>query len=93
MFHQWYSWNCRSLTGAAIGHSSSDTRGEDMVYKKIKEALIAAGIAVVASSTAMADDGMTGASGEMLANTCAGCHGTNGISTGPATPTISGMAP
>ena len=29
----------------------------------------------------------------MMANTCVGCHGTNGSSTGPATPTIAGMAP
>jgi sulfide dehydrogenase cytochrome subunit len=34
---------------------------------------------------------MTGASTAMLANTCAGCHGTNGASTGPATPTIAGL--
>ncbi len=27
----------------------------------------------------------------MLANTCAGCHGTNGVSTGPAIPTIAGL--
>jgi len=28
----------------------------------------------------------------MLAYTCAGCHGTNGVSTGPAIPTIAGMS-
>ena len=28
----------------------------------------------------------------MLADTCAGCHGTDGSSTGPATPTIAGMS-
>ena len=28
----------------------------------------------------------------MLAYTCAGCHGTNGVSNGPAIPTIAGMA-
>ncbi len=27
----------------------------------------------------------------MLANTCAGCHGTNGISQGPLTPSIAGL--
>lgn len=31
-------------------------------------------------------------SASMLANTCAGCHGTNGISNGPATPTIAGIS-
>lgn len=29
--------------------------------------------------------------GELLANTCAGCHGPAGVSHGPATPTIAGM--
>lgn len=32
-------------------------------------------------------------SATMLANTCAGCHGTNGASVGPASPTIAGMSP
>ncbi len=32
-----------------------------------------------------------GASGEMLGNTCAGCHGTNGISNGPASPSLAGI--
>lgn len=36
---------------------------------------------------------MTGASPSMLANTCAGCHGTDGASTGPSIPTIAGMSP
>ncbi|VAW48814.1 hypothetical protein MNBD_GAMMA04-1644 [hydrothermal vent metagenome] len=27
----------------------------------------------------------------MLANTCAGCHGSNGISNGPLTPSIAGL--
>lgn len=31
-------------------------------------------------------------SASMLANTCAGCHGTDGVSNGPATPTIAGMS-
>ena len=62
-----------------------------MVYKKAKMALIVAGFALCASSTTMAE-GMTGASSSMLANTCAGCHGTNGVSSGPATPTISGLS-
>jgi len=33
-----------------------------------------------------------GASPSMLADTCLGCHGPNGISEGPAMPTISGMS-
>lgn len=28
----------------------------------------------------------------MLANNCAGCHGTNGVSSGPAIPTIAGLS-
>ncbi|MBF0311358.1 MAG: c-type cytochrome [Magnetococcales bacterium] len=28
---------------------------------------------------------------EMLSNTCAGCHGTNGVSAGPGMPSIAGM--
>lgn len=28
----------------------------------------------------------------MLADTCAGCHGTDGVSTGPATPSIAGLS-
>ncbi|MCB1857184.1 MAG: cytochrome c4 [Gammaproteobacteria bacterium] len=35
---------------------------------------------------------MMGASDAMLANTCAGCHGTNGASGGPAAPTIAGLS-
>ncbi|KPJ87280.1 MAG: sulfide dehydrogenase [Gammaproteobacteria bacterium SG8_11] len=31
-------------------------------------------------------------SATMLANTCAGCHGTNGASVGPASPTIAGIS-
>jgi sulfide dehydrogenase cytochrome subunit len=33
------------------------------------------------------------ATGTMLANTCAGCHGAHGNSLGPATPTIAAMDP
>lgn len=36
---------------------------------------------------------LTGASASMLANTCAGCHGTGGASQGPAAPTIAGLSP
>lgn len=31
-------------------------------------------------------------SGELLAHSCAGCHGTNGVSAGPATPNIAGVS-
>ncbi len=35
---------------------------------------------------------IAGASGPMLASTCEGCHGTDGNSNGPATPSIAGMS-
>ncbi len=35
---------------------------------------------------------LSGASGMLLASTCEGCHGTDGISRGPATPSIAGMS-
>lgn len=38
-----------------------------------------------------APDLMSGASALMLANTCAGCHGTYGASMGPAIPSIAGL--
>jgi sulfide dehydrogenase cytochrome subunit len=59
-----------------------------MKLKLLSLALITAG-SVVAGAPAMAaapDAAM------MLANTCNGCHGPNGNSAGPATPTIAGMA-
>ncbi len=36
---------------------------------------------------------ISGASGQMLAETCAGCHGTDGLSLGPASPTLAGFNP
>lgn len=44
---------------------------------------------VIAGGTALAAT----PSASMLANTCAGCHGTNGSSVGPASPTIAGISP
>ena len=49
---------------------------------------IAITLGLLFSSSAMAE----GPSALMLANTCAGCHGTNGSSHGPATPTIAGLS-
>lgn len=34
----------------------------------------------------------SGASAHMLASTCEGCHGTNGVSEGPASPSLAGMS-
>lgn len=58
-----------------------------MNYKKsMQGVLVACGLAV--SGVAMAAT----PSAAMLSNTCAGCHGTNGNSQGPATPTIAGIS-
>ena len=51
----------------------------------IQTAIIAGGVAFSGASFAATP------SGEMLGNTCAGCHGTNGVSSGPATPSLAGM--
>ena len=51
------------------------------------------GAAILISSIAFSGASMAGnASAEALAYTCAGCHGTNGASNGPATPSIAGMS-
>ncbi|MEW8627852.1 MAG: cytochrome c4 [Candidatus Thiodiazotropha sp.] len=64
-----------------------------MAYNNLKRALIGA-LALSASSAAFAADKplMSGASASMLANTCAGCHGTYGASIGPASPSIGGIS-
>lgn len=59
--------------------------------KKLYSALFTAGLfALGTSSVASAGGGIAAA--EMLSNTCAGCHGTFGASTGPAIPTIAGLS-
>lgn len=45
-----------------------------------------------ALSGAPANNSAGTASARMLANTCAGCHGTKGSSVGPASPTIAGFS-
>lgn len=65
-----------------------------MAVTKIGKTLLVAGFAL-GSSVAVAQDKpatVTGASDSMLANTCAGCHGTDGASAGPAAPTIAGLS-
>ncbi|GAB4357447.1 MAG: hypothetical protein Kow006_25270 [Gammaproteobacteria bacterium] len=58
-----------------------------MGKKALTVALLAAGLSIGTSASAAEM-----ASPSMLANTCAGCHGTNGVSHGPATPSIAGMS-
>lgn len=43
------------------------------------------------SAAVAAEPGQAMASGRTLAGTCAACHGTNGVSAGPATPTLAGI--
>ena len=65
-----------------------------MAYHKRSTALLGA-LALSASSGVFAAGEkplMSGADASMLANNCAGCHGTNGASAGPATPVISGIS-
>ncbi len=58
-----------------------------MNYKKLLQgALVLGGLTVGGAAMAATP------SGAMLGNTCAGCHGTHGNSSGPATPSIAGMA-
>lgn len=54
---------------------------------KSRFALAASGLlgAMLAAAPALADD-----SAAMMAETCAGCHGTDGASNGPVTPSIAG---
>jgi sulfide dehydrogenase cytochrome subunit len=54
--------------------------------KTLSAALLISGMAFAGSS--MAGD----ASSEALSYTCAGCHGTNGASVGPASPSLAGMS-
>lgn len=58
-----------------------------MKIKAYKYALLLTGSLLLNAPT-WATDFQTG----MLVNTCAGCHGPEGSSVGPATPTIAGMA-
>lgn len=58
-----------------------------MKYKSfVQGALVLGGIAFGGAALAATP------SGQMLGNTCAGCHGTHGNTNGPATPSIAGIA-
>lgn len=57
-----------------------------MGYKTIRYTLLVGGLTLSAAA------GGAGPSPSMLANNCFGCHGHEGSSVGPATPTISGMS-
>ena len=58
-----------------------------MNYKAIvRSGLLAAGLTLGGAAVAATP------SAQMLADTCAGCHGTDGASQGPASPTIAGIS-
>lgn len=59
------------------------------MYKKLYPTLLTACLGFAASVSAWADGGP---SATMLANNCTGCHGTDGVSTGPAIPSIAGLS-
>ncbi len=61
-----------------------------MAKKSLQLALAGGALALGLSTSAFATDV---ASGKMLVDTCAGCHGTHGNSVGPASPSIAGMDP
>lgn len=62
--------------------------------KAFSTALLLTGLTAISMPAFSADKPatQTGASASMLANTCAGCHGTGGNSAGPASPSIAGMS-
>jgi sulfide dehydrogenase cytochrome subunit len=64
-----------------------NTRGGIMAQNTFQFALLAGALAVAGAGNATA-----GASASMLADSCAGCHGTDGVSGGPAAPTIAGIS-
>jgi len=58
--------------------------------KKTRMMMMAAGFAAFGLAAGQATAG-SNPSAALLAGTCAGCHGTNGASGGPAMPTLTGM--
>jgi sulfide dehydrogenase cytochrome subunit len=65
-----------------------------MAKQSTRLALLAGTVALGLTTGAFAADApelMSGASARMLSETCAGCHGTDGASAGPAIPTLGGM--
>lgn len=51
-----------------------------------------AGAILFAGAALTANPALADSNAEMLANTCAGCHGTDGSSHGPVTPTIASLS-
>lgn len=64
-----------------------------MKNKRPLPALLAGLVLLGPAGFSQADDLVSGADARTLAMTCAGCHGINGASVGPASPIISAMHP
>jgi sulfide dehydrogenase cytochrome subunit len=64
-----------------------------MAKKTLKTALAGGALALGLTSGVVAEELTDIATGKMLVDTCAGCHGTHGNSVGPASPSIAGMDP
>ena len=67
----------------------------NMVMKTITRVLLVAGLAFGVTGIANAKDApktLMGANAQALSDTCAGCHGTDGNSGGPGTPSIGGLS-
>jgi sulfide dehydrogenase cytochrome subunit len=64
-----------------------------MAKQTLRMALAGGALALGLSSGVAAEELTDIATGKMLVDTCAGCHGTNGNSVGPASPSIAGMDP
>jgi sulfide dehydrogenase cytochrome subunit len=78
----------KTITGALLVVGFSFGLSMHALAEDAKPA--AAGAPAAAAAPAAPPKVISGASGQMLADTCAGCHGTDGASQGPASPTISG---
>lgn len=61
------------------------------MQQKAKRTLVLTGGLLAGVLTMSATPALAEMSAEMLSNTCAGCHGTNGVSAGPSMPTIAGL--
>lgn len=61
------------------------------MQQKAKRTLVLAGGLLAGALSLSVTPALAEMAAEMLSNTCAGCHGTNGVSAGPAMPTIAGL--
>lgn len=90
----------QSVTNLSEKSSESPKQpsGEQIMKPSLRGTMLAITMAVVVSSVPAITEAkekkplLSGASTEMIAYTCAGCHGPMGASTGPSIPTLGGMS-